>query len=130
MTDILSSSSLAPTAVRNLTAIAPDLMQINITWDQPVSRNGIVSYIISIVGMDLATQITVLNEISDAVIETQYSFDVEEYAVYVVMVTAMTGGGQGPTVETSFTTPEGGTQITNTFFVQISSAIRKYFCEK
>ena len=107
-------------------------MQINITWDQPVSRNGIVSYIISIVGMDLATQLTVLNQTVSAVSETQYSFGtaVEEYAVYVVTVTAVTGGGQGPTVETSFTTPEGGTQITNTFFVQISSAIRKYFCEK
>jgi len=99
--DILSSSSLAPTAVRNLMAVAPDLTQISVTWDQPAALNGIVSYIISIVGMDLATQITVLNEISDAVIETQYSFGtaVEEYAVYVVTVTAVTGGGQGPTVE-------------------------------
>ena len=100
-------------------AVAPDLTQISVTWDQPAALNGIVSYIISIVGMDLATQITVLNEISDAVIETQYSFDVEEYAVYVVMVTAMTGGGLGPTVETNFTTPEGGMHITHIFQIHI-----------
>jgi len=103
----VTTSEAAPTAVRNLMAVAPDLTQISVTWDQPTALNGIVSYIISVVGVDLATQITVLSETSDAVSETQYSFDVEEYAVYVVMVTAVTGGGQGPTVETNFTTPEG-----------------------
>jgi len=105
----VTTSEAAPTAVRNLMAVAPDLTQISVTWDQPAALNGIVSYIISIVGMDLVTQLTVLNETVSAVNETQYSFEttVEEYAVYVVMVTAVTGGGQGPTVETNFTTPEG-----------------------
>jgi len=39
--------------------------------------------------------LAVLNETVNAVSEAKYLF-VEEYTVYVVMVTAMTGGGQGP----------------------------------
>ena len=128
MADILSSSSLsavAPTAVRNLVAVAPDPTHINVMWDQPTTLNGNVSYIISIVGMDLSTESTVLNETAGPVSETLHSFEtaVEEYAVYVVMVTALTGGGQGPTVETDFTTPEGGTHTTNTLFVYTISVV-------
>ena len=71
--------------------------------------NGIVSYEVTVTGVDLATQLSVLN-VTAATSETQYLLgtDVEFYAQYVVMVTAMTRGGRGPTVETNFTTPEGG----------------------
>ena len=71
--------------------------------------NGIVSYGLTVTGVDLATELIALN-MTAATNETQYSIrtDVEIYAQYVVMVTAITGGGRGPTVETNFTTPEGG----------------------
>ena len=71
--------------------------------------NGIVSYEVSITGVDLATKLNVLSETA-VTNETQYSVEttLEVYALYVVMVTAMTGGGQGQTVVTNLTTPEGG----------------------
>ena len=71
--------------------------------------NGIVSYEVTVTGVDLATELIALN-VTAATNETQYSLEaaVEIYAQYVVMVTAITGGGRGPTVETNFTTPEGG----------------------
>ena len=71
--------------------------------------NGIVSYEVNVTGVDLVTQLNVLSETA-VTNETQYSVEttLEVYAQYVVMVTAMTGGGQGPTVVTNLTTPEGG----------------------
>ena len=68
-----------------------------------------MSYEVTVTGVDLATQLSVLN-VTAATNETQYLLGttVEVYAQYVVMVTAMTGGGRAPTVETNFTTPEGG----------------------
>ena len=71
--------------------------------------NGIVNYEVNVTGVDLATQLNVLSETA-VTNETQYLVEttLEVYAQYVVMVTAMTGGGQGPTVVTNFTTPEGG----------------------
>ena len=95
--------------MRNLVATRLDFSLINITWDEPQTPNGIVSYELSITGVDLATQFNVLSETA-VTNETQYSVEttLEVYAQYVVMVTAMTGGGQGPTVVTNLTTPEGG----------------------
>ena len=95
--------------MRNLVATRLDFSVINITWDEPQTPNGIVSYEVNVTGVDLATQLNVLSETA-VTNETQYSVEttVEVYAQYVVMVTAMTGGGQGPTVVTNFTTPEGG----------------------
>ena len=95
--------------MRNLVATRLDFSLINITWDEPQTPNGIVSYEVSITGVDLATQLNVLSETA-VTNETQYSVEaaLEVYAQYVVMVTAMTGGGQGPTVVTNLTTPEGG----------------------
>ena len=95
--------------MRNLVATDLNFTLINITWDEPEMTNGIVSYEVTVTGVDLATQLSVLN-VTAATNETQYSIrtDVEIYAQYVVMVTAITGGGRGPTVEADFTTPEGG----------------------
>ena len=95
--------------MRNLVATAPNFTLINITWDEPEMTNGIVSYELSVTGADLATELIALN-VTAATNETQYLLEaaVEIYAQYVVMVTAITGGGRGPTVETNFTTPEGG----------------------
>ena len=94
--------------MRNLVATNLDFTLINITWDEPEMTNGIVSYQVTVTGVDLATDLIALN-MTAAANETQYSIrtDVEIYALYVVMVTAITGGGRGPTVETNFTTPEG-----------------------
>ena len=95
--------------MRNLVATRLDFSLINITWDEPQTPNGIVSYEVSITGVDLATQLNVLSE-TTVTNETQYSVEttLEVYAQYVVMVTAMTGGGQAQTVVTNLTTPEGG----------------------
>ena len=95
--------------MRNLVATRLDFSLINITWDEPQTPNGIVSYELSITGVDLATQLSVLSE-TTVTNETQYSVEttLEVYAQYVVMVTAMTGGGQAQTVVTNLTTPEGG----------------------
>ena len=94
--------------MRNLVATAPNFTLINITWDEPEMTNGIVSYELTVTGVDLATELIALN-VTAATNETQYLIEaaVEIYAQYVVMVTAITGGGRGPTVETNFTTPEG-----------------------
>ena len=99
----------APTEVRNLLATAPNFTLINITWDEPETPNGIVSYEVTVTGVDLATQLSVLN-VTAATNETQYLLGttVEVYAQYVVMVTAITGGGRGTPVETNFNTSEGG----------------------
>ena len=95
--------------MRNLVATRLDFSLINITWDEPQTPNGIVRYEVNVTGVDLATQLNVLSETA-VTNETQYSVEttLEVYAQYVVMVTAMTGGGQGPTVVTNLTTPEGG----------------------
>ena len=95
--------------MRNLVATRLDFSLINITWDEPQTPNGIVSYEVSITGVDLATQLNVLSETA-VTNETQYSVEaaLEVYALYVVMVTAMTGGGPAQTVVTNLTTPEGG----------------------
>ena len=95
--------------MRNLVATRLDFSLINITWDEPQTPNGIVSYELSITGVDLATQLSVLSE-TTVTNETQYSVEttLEVYAQYVVMVTAMTGGGPAQTVVTNLTTPEGG----------------------
>ena len=94
--------------MRNLAAIHLNFTLISITWDEPEMPNGIVSYEVTVTGVDLATQLSVLN-VTAATNETQYSIrtDVEVYAQYVVMVTAITGGGRGPTVETNLTIPTG-----------------------
>ena len=70
--------------------------------------NGIVSYELTVTGVDLVTELTALN-VTAATNETQYLLEaaVEIYAQYVVMVTAITGGGRGSTVETNLTIPTG-----------------------
>ena len=97
------------TEVRNLVATRLDFSLINITWDEPQMPNGIVSYEVNVTGVDLVTQLNVLSETA-VTNETQYSVEaaLEVYALYVVMVTAMTGGGPAQTVVTNLTTPEGG----------------------
>ena len=94
--------------MRNLVATAPNFTLINITWDEPEMTNGIVSYELTVTGVDLVTELTVLN-VTAATNETQYLLEaaVEIYAQYVVMVTAITGGGRGPMVETNLTIPTG-----------------------
>ena len=97
-----------PTAVRNLTAVFNATL-ITVTWEVPEMPNGIVSYAFSIVGTDLATDITVLNQ-SETLNSTGYlvTAGTEAYSMYAISVTPLTIAGEGSAESTTFSTPEGG----------------------
>lgn len=97
-----------PTAVRNLTATSNATL-ITVTWEVPEMPNGVVSYAFSILGTDLATSITVLNQ-SMTLFSTGYlvTTGTEAYSMYIISVTPMTVAGEGTTESTNFSTPEGG----------------------
>ena len=95
-----------PSTVRNLTAVT-NMSSIQIAWEEPEFPNGIVTYILSAVGVDLASGTTVFNQ-SLALNDTEYQIESTQlYSNYTVMVTSRTGGGDGDSVTTSVQTPEG-----------------------
>ena len=74
--------------------------------------NGIVSYNLSIVGVDLLTSNT---QFSDSVIlnDTEYLFTegIQPYTAYNVTVTSQTEAGLGNPVSVDFQTLQAGTYI-------------------
>ena len=72
---------------------------------EPENPNGVVNYTISVVGISLATDATVLSETSETV-TTSEDIDVQPYSNYTVVVTSRTGAGEGTPVSINFQTPE------------------------
>lgn len=95
-----------PSPVRNLTAEV-NMSFIRITWESPEFPNGIVTYLLSIVGTDIALGDVVLNE-SQALNGMDYLLEsIQPYSNYTVTVTSRTGAGEGDPVTTSVETPQG-----------------------
>ena len=83
------------------------MSSIQITWENPEFPNGIVTYLFSIVGTDIALGVIVLNE-SLALNGTDYLLEsFEPYSNYTVTVTSRTGAGDGDPVTISVQTPQG-----------------------
>ena len=72
---------------------------------EPENPNGVVNYTISVVGISLATDATVLSETSETV-TTSEDIDVQPHSNYTVVVTSRTGAGEGTPVSINFQTPE------------------------
>lgn len=99
-----------PTVVRNLTSTFVNASFARIAWLEPVMPNGIVSYNLSIVGVDILTSDI---DFSDSVLlsDTDYLFTegIQPYSNYTVTVTAQTEAGAGDSVSIDFETPQAGT---------------------
>lgn len=95
-----------PSPVRNLTAELTDISFADISWEEPEFLNGIVTYALSIDGVSLATGNAVEN-VMEVLSSMEFQFDIQPYFNYTVVVTSMTGAGEGDPVPISFETPEG-----------------------
>ena len=95
--------------MRNLT-FSYNESHIAVMWIEPEMPNGEISYNVSISGMDLATNETVLDGMMGSLTATQVTFMhmVEPYALYTIECVPVTIAGSGRPTTVSFQTPEGG----------------------
>lgn len=99
------------------TALAVTLVNssLSISWDAPLSPNGIVTYEINVTLTDLDTSAQSLlvgpllrNDLS-RLVELPLGTE-EPYATYEAAVVALTSGGRSEVASDSVTTGEGGKQ--------------------
>lgn len=99
----------APSAVQNLTASSNET-HILISWSEPASPNGKVTYSIVVMERDLLTNtiMTVAEEAMVTELELVVNYAVEPYSEYTVSVRSQTGAGMGDPAVFLFQTPEEG----------------------
>ena len=102
----------APSAAQNVTA-SPNDTHILISWSEPASPNGVVTYSVEVVERDLLTNdnFTVATENMVTGLELAVNYTEEPYSEYTIVVTSQTGAGMGDPVSVSFQTPEEGKYI-------------------
>ena len=125
---------IVPSPARNLSADINASIAI-ISWVEPENPNGVLNYTVSIVGVSLATDAEILNEML-VTTNTSESIDIQPHSNYTVVVTSRTGAGEGDPVSINFDTPEESECLclsrsffnTNPKFSKSSWQLVKNFC--
>ena len=105
---------VAPSDPQNL-VVELNGSAVTATWDTPSSPNGVVTYIINITSLDLATgssaqiQETLMRNDNNRVVTLMITN--EPHVQYTVSVQAMTGGGVSGFVMATASSEEGGLLI-------------------
>lgn len=102
----------APSAAQNLEASFNET-HILISWNEPASPNGNVTYSIVVMERDLLTNtnMTVAEETMVTELGLTVNYTVEPYFEYTVTVKSQTGAGMGDPAMFTFQTPEEGTYV-------------------
>ncbi len=80
---------------------------ITVTWNEPEETNGIVSYVVTLIGVNRINGSVFLNE-SLEVSNLEVNTTRRIFSEYRVTVTPQTGAGMGPVSMETLTTPEEG----------------------
>ena len=84
------------------------MSSVLISWLEPEFPNGIVEYVVSVEGTNIASGAVVLNQSLSTTSSTEYLLnDVQPFSTYTVVVTSRTAAGNGDPVTITFDTPEG-----------------------
>ena len=81
-----------------------------VTWDAPVDPNGVVSYNVTVSGINRLDNASVLNPTTVFVTETEYIIPHTSvpYSEYTAVVVPQTSAGSGPSQTDTVQTPEAG----------------------
>ena len=98
-----------PTAVQQLNIMVNDTHVI-VTWDAPTDPNGVVSYTVTVSGINLLDNASVLASTTVIVTETEYTIPHTSvpYSEYTAVVVPQTSAGSGPSEMLSTQTVQEG----------------------
>ena len=101
--------SAVPTAVQQLNIMVNDTHVI-VTWDAPTDPNGVVSYNVTVSGINLLNNASVLASTTVILAETEYidPHTSVPYSEYTAVVVPQTSAGSGPSQTDTVQTPEAG----------------------
>ena len=104
-----------PTAVQQLNIMVNDTHVI-VTWDAPADPNGVVSYNVTVSGINLLNNASVLTSTPVGLAETEYivSHTSVPYSEYTAVVVPQTSAGSGPSEMLSTQTDQEGDLIHTT----------------
>ena len=106
---MLYTCSVVPTVVQLLNITVNDTHVI-VTWDAPADPNGVVSYNVTVSGINLIDDASVLNLTTVVLAETEYTIPHTSvpYSEYTAVVVPQTSAGSGPSQTDTVQTPEAG----------------------
>ena len=99
----------APSDARSVRVVTNGT-HLRISWSEPASPNGVVTYNIVLMERDRLTSdvITITSETMVTEFKLVVNYAVKPYSEYTVSVVSQTSAGMGDPVMSSFQTPEGG----------------------
>ncbi len=103
---LLVSIHLAPSEVLEI-RFTHDGTNFNISWDEPLQPNGILTYNITLTGINLLRSNQILFE-EGVVTEQEFLLEVASvpYTFYTASVVPQTGGGVGPETNATLSTDQ------------------------
>jgi len=107
MNSVIFLCSLVPSAVENVT-VGINGSGVVVTWDRPLSPNGVLEYAVTLRQEDLATPENTFLPVNGTTQMEEIFFGVETfpYFNYTADVIPSTGAGMGETTSGFFTTPQ------------------------
>ena len=99
-----------PTAAQQLN-ITVNGSHVIVNWDAPTNPNGVVSYNVTVSGINLLDNSSVLTSTTVTISETEYIIPHTSvpYSEYTAVVVPQTSAGSGPDQSDTVQTPQAGT---------------------
>lgn len=93
---------------------APNIMvndsHVTVTWEPPTNPNGVVNYSVTLMGINLLDNSSVLDSTTVDITATTHIIEHISipYSLYTAQVVPHTSAGNGPSNSATSTTPEAG----------------------